>query len=61
MTVVERAFALARGGTCASVRDIRLQLKKEGFSAAEVGIYLAGPAIRKQLGDFIAAARSREG
>ena len=44
---VERAFQLARGGTCQSVNDIREHLKREGCTNYDE--HLAGPLIRKQL------------
>lgn len=42
---VERAFQLAPD--CGSLDEIRLKLKKEGFSAVEE--HLAGPRIQAQL------------
>jgi hypothetical protein len=44
---VERAFALAASGDCASVEDIRTRLKREGFT--QIGGHLSGLAIRRQL------------
>ena len=44
---VERAFQLAKGGTCHDIGDIRLQLEKEGYLG--VPQHLSGPVIRKQL------------
>jgi hypothetical protein len=46
-TTIERAFALARSGTCNNVAEVRLALKREGFEQVEA--HLAGPAIAKQL------------
>ena len=46
-TTLERAFALARSGSCATVNDIRLQLRAERFE--QVDAHLAGPAINRQL------------
>ena len=44
---VERAFQLARSGTCYDIDDIRRQLEKEGYPG--VPQHLSGPTIRKQL------------
>jgi hypothetical protein len=46
-TTLERAFALARSGRCASVQDIRLTLKHERFDQVEA--HLAGPSLGRQL------------
>jgi hypothetical protein len=46
-TTLERAFALARSGTCTSVNDIRLRLKGERFD--NVDAHLAGHSIVRQL------------
>jgi hypothetical protein len=47
LTTLERAFALPRSGSCATVQDIRKRLKSEGFD--QVDAHLAGPALAKQL------------
>lgn len=44
-TALERAFELARAGTCGSFADIRRALKSEGYSDDQV----VGTALRKQL------------
>ena len=59
MTAVERAFAIARSGTCLSVQDLKLQMRKEGFGAAETESHLAGPSIRKQLVALMTEARRK--
>lgn len=46
-TTLERAFELARSGTCADVGEIRLTLKRERFDQIEA--HLAGPSINRQL------------
>jgi hypothetical protein len=46
-TTVERAFELARSGSCASVQDIRRRLKSEGYDQVEA--HLSGPSLGKQL------------
>jgi hypothetical protein len=50
-------FELAQSGKCASLEDIRKELRSEGLSAAQI----EGPLLRKQLRDLIAQAffRSR--
>jgi len=55
-TTLERAFLLARSGSCLSVSDIRRTLKSERFDNVES--HLAGPAIAKQLRALCQAARS---
>lgn len=52
---LERAFALARSGECASVGEIRLRLKKERCDAVEA--HLSGPSISRQLRALCDAAR----
>jgi hypothetical protein len=44
-TVLERAFALAKSGTCTSIPDIKKQLRKEGYSVAQI----VGKSLSKQL------------
>ena len=46
-TTLERAFDLARSGTCAGVPEIRLTLKRERFDQVEA--HLAGQSITRQL------------
>ena len=58
MTAVERAFALARSGSCHNVQDIKLRMRGEGYPASETDSHLAGPSIRKQLAELMSAARS---
>ena len=47
LTTLERAFDLARSGTCAGVPEIRLALKRERFDQVEA--HLSGPSIVRQL------------
>ena len=44
---VERAFQLAKSGTCHDMDDIRRQLDNEGYPG--VPQHLSGPLIKKQL------------
>ncbi|MCJ8157793.1 hypothetical protein [Sphingomonas sp. LaA6.9] len=46
-TTIERAYQLARSGTCASVQDIRQQLNHEHHEAVEA--HLLGPTIVHHL------------
>ena len=48
---VERAFELAKSGTCHDIADIRRQLEKEGYSG--VPQHLSGLLIRKQLATLL--------
>ncbi len=54
-TTLERAFVLARSGTCAGVGEIRLALKRERFDQVEA--HLAGFSINRQLRALCVAAR----
>jgi hypothetical protein len=54
-TTLERAFDLARSGTCASVADIRLALKRERFDQVEA--HLSGHSINRQLRSLCEEAR----
>jgi hypothetical protein len=47
VTSLERAFQLARSGKCKTTADIQLQLKAEGYSAAQV--IMIGPTLMRQL------------
>ena len=44
-TALERAFQLAKDGSCHSVLDIKKQLRAEGFSVAQI----TGKSLYKQL------------
>jgi chromosome segregation and condensation protein ScpB len=46
-STLERAFELARSGTCRTIDDIRRQLSKEGFEL--VHAHVSGGMITKQL------------
>ena len=45
VTALERAFSLARSGTCTTIADIKAALKAEGYSLEQV----TGSALGKQL------------
>lgn len=51
---VERAFELARSGTCTNVSEIRAALEKEGFP--DIVGHLGGLGTRRQLSAAIKAA-----
>ena len=53
---VQRAFELARSGTCASVSEIRTQLIKERFTS--VSEHLTGPSLRRDLAKLCKDARA---
>jgi hypothetical protein len=54
-TTLERAFVLARSGTCAGVDQIRMRLRTERFD--QVDAHLAGQSIGRQLRGLCEAAR----
>jgi hypothetical protein len=45
VTVLERAFELARSGCCRNLEDIHRHLKAEGYSTQQI----TGPWLRRQL------------
>jgi len=49
LTALERAFQLAKGGSCHSVPDIKKQLRAEGFSVAQI----TGKSLYKQLNGLL--------
>lgn len=57
MTVLERAFELAKSGKFASVEEIRRALASEGFWVDQ----LTGRTLRAQLRDIIRAAAKPHG
>ncbi|HEY0027000.1 MAG TPA: hypothetical protein VGC35_03950 [Allosphingosinicella sp.] len=54
-TTIERAFEIARSGSCTSVQEIRMALKKERFDNVEA--HLAGPSLARQLRTLCEAAK----
>jgi len=54
-TVMERAYELARSGTCASVSEIRAKLSGEGYYDVAAQIY--GPSLTSDLRKLCNAAR----
>jgi hypothetical protein len=55
---IERAFELAKNGTCADFGDIRRRLMREGFD--DVHEHLSGAEIKRQLITTIKAASSSQ-
>ena len=55
ITVLERAFELARSGSCRSVSDIKARLKAEGFALAQ----LTGPTLSRQLLGLMQVAQGK--
>jgi hypothetical protein len=54
-STVERAFILARSGDCATLDDIRSQLKRERFESVDA--HLRGASISRQLRSLCIEAR----
>ena len=55
-TELERAFQLAKSGSCGSISDIRNRLRSEGYATA----HITGKSLTRQLKALIAEARSAE-
>ena len=51
-TTLERAFDLARSGTCLTTNDIVSKLKLEGYAIGQI----EGPSLNKQLKELIEKA-----
>jgi len=56
LSTVERAFELARSGSCGTVDDIRRVLTAERYPSVQA--HLAGPSIRRALLALCKAARA---
>ena len=52
-TTIERAFELAKSGACATIKEIRLRVKAEGYS----GDQLYGPVLIRQLRELCRSAK----
>jgi hypothetical protein len=55
VTALERAFQLARDGTCGSVPLIKKRLKAEGYSTGQI----SGMALSRQLNALIKMAQEK--
>lgn len=58
LSILERAFALAKSGECSGIDDIRRKLKSERYESIDQ--HLAGPSIKRQLNQLCAAAKGAE-
>jgi hypothetical protein len=54
VSALERAFRLARSGQVADVKNIKAQLKREGYDLGQI----AGSVLIRQLQRIIKAARN---
>ncbi len=61
MNLVERAYAIARSGSCSGLVELRKELKSEGYSWLELDLMLNGASIRKDLRELCARATQRNG
>jgi hypothetical protein len=59
LTTVERAFELARAGSCRTIEEIAAQLKLENLEAVDA--HLFGSSIRKELRQACAEGRIARG
>ncbi|HEX8644132.1 MAG TPA: hypothetical protein VF702_09495 [Allosphingosinicella sp.] len=57
LSILERAFELARTGACRSVEEIAKRLKQEQYESVET--HLGGSSLRKELRQLCADARAR--
>lgn len=53
-STIERAFALAEEGSCKTITDLRVQLKREQHESVDA--HLSGSAVQRQLKQRMAAA-----
>lgn len=51
---VQRAFELARSGSCSDIKDLRDQLIAEGYSASQI----EGPSLIRQLRELLRVAKA---
>jgi chaperonin GroEL (HSP60 family) len=57
LSILERAYELARTGACRSVEEIAKRLKQEQYESVET--HLGGSSLRKELRQLCADARAR--
>jgi len=57
MSIIERAFEIARSGDCRDMLDLEVRLKREGFE--QVHGHISGPSVRKQLRALLEAGHRR--
>jgi hypothetical protein len=56
--VLERAFEIAKSGTCSRVHDLRQVLKLDGSARSEIEGHTQGASIKRQLLGLIEASRN---
>ena len=56
ITPLERAFEIAKSGTCTSVTQLKAQLKAEGYGLDQI----CGDSLLKQLKGLMADAKKAE-
>ncbi|HEX8194529.1 MAG TPA: hypothetical protein VF552_16700 [Allosphingosinicella sp.] len=56
LSILERAYDLARSGACRSVEEIAKKLKQEQYEAVDT--HLGGASLRKELRKICAEARA---
>ena len=54
-STLERAFQLAREGSCNSVTEVRATLRREGFGGVDQ--HLAGMSVQTQIKNLIAGRK----
>jgi hypothetical protein len=57
-TIIERAYELARSGACRGSSEVRLALKADDYSNADINQHLRGPTLIKQLNRLCREARA---
>ena len=56
LSILERAYDLARGGSCRTVEEIAKRLKQEQYESVET--HLGGGSLRKELRRICAETRA---
>lgn len=59
LSLIERAYQMARDGECHGVPEIRRRLKIEGYVSIDIAGHLSGRAIRADLTKLCQSARKR--
>lgn len=57
LSIVERAFELARSGACRSIEEIARRLKQEQYESVDT--HLGGTSLRKELRQLCAESRAQ--
>jgi hypothetical protein len=53
---IERAYQLAQSGECATIEEIKVVLRREGYSASQLA---SAPTLRRTLRQLCAGSPSR--